>query len=386
MLAASREKIHKITTFRTSSGQLTQNERVISVDALRGFDMFWIMGGHPIFLGLDNVFHNRATAFIKQQFDHVEWLGFNFWDIIMPLFLFLAGVSMVYSLRKRKEKGESNKSIWIHTIKRVLILWLLGMIVQGKLLSYNIELIELYSNTLQAIAAGYLVATVLILYLPVKYQVVSVAGLMLVFWAILALVPVNGSTAGAYTQWGNVAYRFDRDVLGGFHDGQDYTWIISSLNFGATTMLGAFCGYILQSANASLKKFWYLVALGILLIVAGLIWNNWHPIIKKIWTGSFVLYAGGISALMLAVFYLVIDIWKMRWGIKWLVILGSNAILGYVAWHLFEPAFTDVSRVFIDGLKPYIGNWYQTVLYIGSFLVIFFILKYMYNRKIFLRV
>jgi predicted acyltransferase len=385
MLAAAKEQFRKIT-FNVTKGPEAVNERLVSLDALRGFDMFWIMGGHPIFLGLDNVFHNRITGFIKQQFDHVEWFGFNFWDIIMPLFLFLCGVSMVYSLKKRLSNGNTKRRIWMHTIKRVFILWLLGMIVQGKLLTYDPDKLELYSNTLQAIASGYLIATVFMLYLPIKYQVAATALLMIAFWAILAWIPVNGTTSGAYTQWGNVAYHFDRKVLGMFHDGQDYTWIISSLNFGATTMLGVFTGYILQSQNLQMVKFRNLVVFGVTLVAAGLLLDQWHPIIKKIWTSSFVLYAGGISVLMLAAFYLVIDIYKIRWGTKWMVIIGSNAILAYVAWHLFEPAFTSVSGVFVEGLKRFIGNWYQTVLYFGSFMVLFLILKFMYDRKTFIKI
>lgn len=386
MLAAAKKQFRKIRILNVANTSAPTSERLISLDALRGFDMFWIMGGHPIFLGLDNVFHNRITGFIKQQFDHVEWLGFNFWDIIMPLFLFLCGVSMVFSLKKRISKGDSKQKIWFHTIKRVAILWLLGMIVQGKLLTYDFDKLELYSNTLQAIASGYLIATIFMLYLPVKYQIAATAALMIAFWAILALVPVNGSTAGAYTQWGNVAYVFDRQVLGMFHDGQDYTWIISSLNFGATTMLGVFTGYILQSQKSQMIIFRNLVVFGIALVAAGLIIDQWHPIIKKIWTSSFVLYAGGISVLMLAVFYLAIDIYKIRTGTKWMIIIGSNAIIAYVAWHLFEPAFTSVSSVFIDGMKRFIGDWYQTILYFGSFMVIFLILKFMYNRKIFIKI
>lgn len=386
MLTATKRQLQKLKSIHVTSPPAPLNQRLVSVDALRGFDMFWIMGGHPIFLGLDNVFHNKATALIKQQFDHVVWYGFNFWDIIMPLFLFLAGVSMVFSFRKRMAENSSHKAIWIHTIKRVVILWVLGMIVQGKLLTYDISHIQFYSNTLQSIASGYLIATILTLYLPVKYQVASTAILMIGFWAILALIPVNGTTEGAYTQYGNVAYHFDRIILGQFHDGQDYTWIISSLNFGATTMLGVFSGYILQSEKPAVIKFRNLMVYGVLLIAGGLLLDLWHPIIKKIWTSSFVLFSGGICVLMLALFYLVIDIYKFRWGTKWMVILGTNAILGYVAWHLFEPAFTSVSAVFVDGLKRFIGDWYQTVLYLGSFMVIYLILRYMYNKKIFIKI
>src|ERR1044071_8182858 len=114
MLAAAREQIRKIRILNITKAAEPVNERLISLDALRGFDMFWIMGGHPIFLGLDNVFHNKITGFIKQQFDHVEWFGFNFWDIIMPLFLFLCGVSIVFSLKKRMNDGTGRKKIWIH--------------------------------------------------------------------------------------------------------------------------------------------------------------------------------------------------------------------------------------------------------------------------------
>src|SRR5688572_31368138 len=152
MLTATKQQLQKTKSIQATSKTDPLSQRLVSVDALRGFDMFWIMGGHPIFLGLDNVFHNKGTAFIKQQFDHVDWFGFNFWDIIMPLFLFLAGVSMVFSFKKRMAQDTSKRSIWIHTLKRVAILWILGMIVQGKLLTYDITKIELYSNTLQAIA------------------------------------------------------------------------------------------------------------------------------------------------------------------------------------------------------------------------------------------
>ncbi|MEO8763579.1 MAG: hypothetical protein ABI416_04795 [Ginsengibacter sp.] len=365
---------------------LLSGERVIAVDALRGFDMFWIIGGHYIFVGLDNVFHNKFTAFLKVQLDHVEWFGFNFYDIIMPLFLFLVGVSMVFSYRKRLATGKSFKSLWLHTLKRVAILWILGLIVQGQLLTYDINQLQLFSNTLQAIASGYLVATLIVLYLPLSFQVLATAGLLLLYWAIVALIPIHGTTSGAYAMDSNVPLIFDHMILGRFHDGLQYTWIISSLNFAATTMIGAFCGYIMQTGQQKIIKFRNYLFFGVLLIVIGLIWNTWHPIIKKIWTGSFVLFSGGISVLLLALFYLVIDIWNFKKATRWLVIIGSNAIFAYVAWHLFEPAFRGVSAVFVDGLKPYIDGWYETVLYTGSFMVLYLMLRYMHKHKIFIKI
>jgi len=127
-------------------------------------------------------------------------------------------------------------------------------------------------------------------------------GLLLLYWAIMALIPVNGTTAGAYTASGNVAQLVDAFVLGRFDDGLDYTWIISSINFGATTMLGVFTGYMLQSGLSQMKKLRNFVLFGIALIALALLMDCFHPIIKKLWTSSFVLFSGGICVLLLSLF------------------------------------------------------------------------------------
>jgi predicted acyltransferase len=386
MRHAIHEYLKDLEVFQVRNKTILSKERVVSVDALRGFDMFWIMGGDIAFKGLDNVFHNRISGFLKMQMDHVDWLGFHFYDIIMPLFLFLVGVSMVYSYRKRLSAATSDKPIWRHTLKRIGILWLLGMIVQGNLLTYDINHIDFYTNTLQAIASGYLIATILILYMPVRYQILSTAGLMLAYWAILALIPIGGTTANAYDPDGNVAMYVEKAVMGTFIGWGTYTWIVSTLNFGATVMLGVFAGYIMQSDQQKMRKFWLYVISGFTLIAIALIWDIWHPIIKHIWTSSFVLFSGGICVLMLALFYLVIDVWNFRKGTRWLIILGSNAIFAYVAWHLFEKQFVGIAEVFLKGLKPWIENGYDTLRYLGGFMVIYLILWYMYKNKTFIKI
>jgi len=378
--------IKNLDVFHIKNSTLLSNERVISVDALRGFDMFWIFGGEGIFMGLDKVFHNKITGFINEQLNHVEWFGFHFYDIIMPLFLFMVGISMVYSYRKRLSNDKSEISLWKHTIKRFFILWFLGLIVQGNLLTYDITKFHLYANTLQAIAAGYLIATLIILYLPVLHQITATIGLMLLYWAIMVLIPIGGSTIGAYTPNGNVAQFVDAFILGRFDDGLDYTWIVSSLNFGATTMLGVFCGYILQSTANKYVKFRNFIIFGVTLIILALIWNIWHPIIKKLWTSSFVLFSGGICTLLLGAFYLVIDIWNVRKGTKWMIIIGSNAIFAYVISHVFGDQLRATANIFINGLIPYIGNWFDTLSYIGGVLILFAVLKYMYKNKIYIKI
>jgi predicted acyltransferase len=381
-----KNKFQNIETFQVRNTSVLSKERVVSVDALRGFDMFWIMGGDIGFQSLDNIFHNRLSAFIKMQFDHVEWFGFHFEDIIMPLFVFLVGISMVYSYRKRIAAGSSDRALWIHTIKRVVILWILGMAVQGNLLGYDLNHIQFYTNTLQSIASGYLIATVFILYLPVSWQILATIGLMLAYWAIAALIPIGGTTANAYTPDGNVLMFVEKAVMGRFIGWGAYTWIVSTLNFGASVMVGVFAGYMMQSPQDKMKKFRGFLITGFSLILLAKFWDIWHPIIKHIWTGSFVLFAGGICMVALAVFYLVIDVWGVRKGFRWMIIIGSNAIFAYVAWHLFSDSFMSMAEVFLNGLKPFIGNWFETLKIFGGTGILYLILWYLYKNKTFIKI
>ncbi len=386
MKSAIRSFLKSLETYNVRNNKILSRERVTSVDALRGFDMFWIIGGDIGFQSLDKVFHNRISGFIKVQFDHVEWLGFHFEDIIMPLFLFLVGVSMVYSFRKRLSNAPSDKQIWIHTIKRIVILWILGMIVQGNLLRYDINHVQFYTNTLQSIAAGYLIATIFILYMPVLFQIAATAGLLLLYWGIMALIPIDGTTVNAYTPDGNVAMVVEKAVMGRFIGWGAYTWIISTINFGASVMVGVFAGYLMQSGVNKMIKFRYFALTGASLIVLGLIMNIWHPIIKHIWTSSFVLFSGGICFMLLAVFYLFIDVWNIRKGTKWMIIIGSNAIFAYVAYHLFSGAFSAMAEVFLTGLKERIGSWFEVLSIFGGTLVLYSILWYMYRHKTFIKI
>jgi predicted acyltransferase len=376
--------LKELNYFNINDNNSVSNDRVLSVDALRGFDMFWIIGGREIFRSLDKVFNNSTTQFIKDELKHAEWLGFTFYDIIMPLFLFLVGISMVYSYRKRLSKDNSKEKLWKHIIIRFAWLWVLGMVVQGNLLSYDINELKLYSNTLQAIAAGYLIASIIILYANVFYQVVITVGLMMLYWLLLALIPVPGFGSGQYTPEGNFAIYFDKLILGMFQDGSTYTWIISSLNFGATTMLGVFTGYFLQSQKKPLTKFYYLLISGFILVVLGLLWNFWHPSIKHIWTSSYVLLSGGLCLMLLALFYYLVDVLEYRKWSTMFIVIGSNAIAAYVSAHIFD--FKLVAEVFVGGLEKYVGSWFQFILALGGFTVLYLILKFMHKNKIFIKV
>ena len=357
--------------------------RVESIDALRGFDMFWIIGGERIFGCLDTVFDNRLTEWIKVQLTHAEWVGFHFEDIIMPLFLFIVGVVMPFSFNKRIARGDSKKQLYFHVIKRTAILFVLGMAAQGYLLSYDLSKLRIYCNTLQAIAAGYIISALIMLNIRVKWQVVMTVVLLVLFWALMCLVPVPGHGAGKLTPDGNLAIYLDRMILGHFDDGTPYTWILSSITFAATVLLGVFGGYCLRSKRSSGWKVTVLAAAGVDCILAGYVWGFWFPVIKHLWTSSFVLYSGGMCYLLLAFFYLVMDVWGFKkWAFVFKVI-GMNAIAVYMVTRLFD--FRLVGNIFVRGLDKWCGNSNSFIHAVAGFSVIWLIFWWMYRKKSFIK-
>lgn len=359
--------------------------RIESIDALRGFDMFWIIGGTDIVRGLAQGSGNQFLQSLMSQFGHVPWVGFHFYDLIMPLFLFVVGVTMPYSFKKRLGRGDSKKEIYIHVIKRVIILFVLGMITQGNLFEYNWSRLHIFIGTLPAIGAGYLVSSLLILNMNLRTQIVTTSFFLLLYWALMKLVPVPGYGAGVLTPTGNLGYYLDHLIMKGFLP-QDrvYTQLLNIMTFGSTVMLGVFAGYLMQSDKTEREKVVLLLSLSIGTMILGLLWSLWFPIIKHIWSSSFVLFAGGLSYLLLAVFYLIIDVFGYR---KWafgFTIIGMNSIAVYIATHVYD--FRNVSTIFVGGLAKWTGTWNDCVQALAAFAVVWLILYWMYRKKTFVSI
>jgi predicted acyltransferase len=365
--------------------------RIMSIDALRGFDMFWIIGGGRIFSSLNDVFDTPSTRWIKTQLTHVKWEGFRFEDLIMPLFLFIVGVVMPFAFNKRLELGHSKSRLYRHIIVRFVILFILGMIAQGHLLKYDLSQLRIFSNTLQAIAVGYLISAIIILNMRLKWQIVTTGALLLLFWALMMLVPVPEHGAGALTPEGNLAIYIDRFILGSFIDGTDppYTWILSGMTFACTVMLGVFAGHLLRSNKTNGQKVLLLVAMGLGSLALGWIWNGWlwifsFPIIKHLWTSSFVLYSAGWCFLLLALFYLIIDVLGFkRWAFGF-VVIGMNAIAVYMATRVFN--FRNIGDIFVGGLEKWVGPWFGLIQAAAGFAVVWLILFWMYRKKTFIKI
>ncbi len=379
-----------------SLGELTDKGggRVLSLDALRGFVMFWIIGGGAMVGAAADACGSDFAQRVAVQFGHVKWGGFRCWDLIMPLFLFVVGVAMPYSFGKRLGIDESKKRLYLRIVRRVLVLWVLSLVSKGELQKFEWSSIHLFTGTLQAIAIGYLITSLVILNFRLRWQIVIFTALLLLYWALVALVPVPGYGRADYSAEGNLVVCIDNLVLGRFQRGTACR-IISSITFGCTVLLGALAGQFLRSDKRQMDKVLGLLAAGIGCLMLGMIWDGWLPIIKKIWTSSFVLYAGGWSLLLLGLFYLIIDVWCLR---KWafgFVVIGMNSIAVYVATRVFD--FKLIADVFVagkilladgssGGIIRFVGQWDQFVREVTAFLIVWLILFWMYRKKSFIKI
>jgi len=318
------------------------SQRLESLDILRGFDLFCLVGLEALVHALGKAINASWFASVTDAFTHADWIGFSPWDLVMPLFMFMAGVTIPFT---RTSGSGSKGRMWLKIIKRVALLWIFGMMCQGNLLSLNPDRLYVYSNTLQAIAAGYLIAVALFLTVSLRVQVAVALLLLGTYWAGMEFVMIDGYGGGDYTAGANFAEWVDRMCLGRFRDGAvsdgaggvvfaswyNYTWVWSSLTFAVTVMLGVFAGKVLRNGSMSRGQKALALALGgAALTVAGLAMGVWHPIIKRIWTASMTLFSGGLCWLLMAAFYYVIDCLGIKKGLGWLKVYGMNSIAAYM--------------------------------------------------------
>jgi predicted acyltransferase len=365
---------------------VASRQRVAALDALRGFDMFWIIGGRELALAAAGVVWASPPAWFEYQLEHAAWEGFTAWDLIMPLFLFVVGAAMPFSFSRHREQRQSKARLYWKILRRSAILFVLGMIVQGNLLDFSFSTLHPFSNTLQAIAIGYLVAGLLMLNVGVWTQAAFIALLLVGYWLLLMFVPVPGYGPGILQPDANLALAVDQLILGPFRDGTPYTWILSGMTFTATVLLGVLSGHALRANLRPSQKLLVLTITGLACLAGGWAWETWggFPIIKHIWTSSMVLWAAGWSYLLLALFYLLTDVanWR-RWAFPFIVI-GMNAITIYVAsW--FIP-FGKISESLVGGLARHLGTAGPLAVQATAVLLAWLLLYHLYRQRIFLRI
>jgi predicted acyltransferase len=358
--------------------------RIASIDALRGFDMLFIIFLDHFFSALNVGVGSPFTKALARQFDHPEWLGSTVYDIVMPLFLFIVGAAIPFALSKRKQENSSLSALYLKMLRRFAILFILGWVVQGHLLDFNISTFSIFSNTLQAIAVGYLFSSIAYIHFNNKVRLFIFGACLLIYTLLLTIPYVPGVGRGVLLPSSSFAWYIDQVVFGEFQDGTQYTWLLSGFGFVATTLSGVFAGELIKSSLPRNKVALYLFLCGMAGVVAGLLLGIWHPIIKKLWTSSFVLASSGVCFLLLSVFYWIIDVkGKVKWAFP-LKVIGTNAIVAYVLSHVFN--FHLIAEMVLFGLKQFVGNFNYLLLTFGGFGILYAILWYLHKNKTFIKI
>lgn len=367
----------------------TKSQRLISLDALRGFDMFMLAGGAGLIKALSVYTDWDILNAISTQLVHKQWHGFAFWDMIFPLFLFIAGVAMPYSIGKRLERGDDRKAIYLHSIKRCLLLILLGLVYNG-LFDLNWEKLR-FGSVLGRIGIAWLFAVIIFMNTDKKGQIIWFGGILIGYWAVMKLIPVPGFGAGVLTREGNFAGYIDRLFLPGrlLFGSMDPEGILSTFPAVSTALLGVFAGHFLRSDHKELtmlKKGILIGLAGVVFLGLGLLWNLAFPINKNLWTSSFVIYVGGWSLILLSIFYLIIDVWGYkRWAFVFIVI-GLNPITIYMC-NRGVLRFDSPRDFFFGGIINLFSEPAQPVVKILAYIIVSWVFLYiLYRKKIFLRV
>ncbi len=358
-----------------------ESGRLTALDALRGFDMFWIIGGSAIFSGLAKAV-GGPLVYVIPQFEHVRWEGLHFYDLIWPLFMFIVGVSLPLSIEKRRAAGSSKRNLYFHAVRRSVILFFIGMILQGGLFEWDLSKLHPCYSVLHGIAAGYLIAFIITIEFKPRMQAAVTGIFLLAYWAVILLVPVPGKEAGILTPDGNIATWFDQLVLGRFHHGEN-TWFLSYPAFASSVLLGVLAGQIIKLKVSESKKAAFLAGLGAICIALALLWSTVFPVIKLLWTSSFVLVGAGFGFLMLSLFYWIIEIRGYKRWAFFFTVIGMNSITVYIGVMLIN--FRQIGNIFVGNLLPRIGLWDNFVSETAALIIIWLILYWMYRTKTFVK-
>lgn len=377
----------------------TTTGRLVSLDVLRGFVMFWIMSGEHIIHALAKAAPIPVFTWMSEQLHHTDWNGITFYDMIFPIFLFVAGVSMPYSFEKKMNSAGVNspeelpssekKKIYASMLKRTCILLFLGFVVNG-LLRFDGYDQTRFASVLGRIGLAWFFAGLIYLNFDLKKQLVWFTGILVGYYLVLKWIPVPNFGAGILTPEGAFSSYFDQQFLPGRLHSKVYDpeGLFSTIPAVATALLGMFLGTFLKSKNnfSSNEKIMILFASALVLIGVGALWNYDFPINKRLWTSSFVCFVGGCSILFFTFFYLVIDVLGFhKWAFP-LILIGSNSILIYMASEGVI-SFKHTAEFVFGGLIEFAPLIWQPVFVTMSVTFVqLVLLYYLYKRKLFLKI
>ena len=363
------------------------SNRLASIDALRGFDMLMIAGAGSFIERLGGKTEIEWLNGLAAQFEHPAWNGFTFYDFIFPLFLFVAGVSLSFSFNSSAARALSRPKLYRKAAIRMVILIGLGILYKNAPVPFLEPSQIRFVSVLGRIGFAGFVTTVLYLNFSKRGRILWIAGILLIYYAALYLIPVPGYGAGDLSFEGNLVGWFDRTFLPGrlLQGTYDELGILTQFPALCLTMLGAFAGDVLRSDHTQGFKMGRLSLTGIGLVVAGLLWSLHFPINKHLWSSSFILITGGMGFLALALFYLVIDVWNnQKWSLFFRVI-GLNSLTIYLAYRFIDFGYT--SRLLFEGLYKFSAEpWHEVWQSLGALGLVWCFLYVLYRKGWFLKV
>ncbi len=370
-------------------------DRIISVDTLRGLAMFIILstqiGGALIWRTLNNLIWGPKNwpVFLERQLswgnNHVSFINFP-----QPLFLFIVGIVIPFSMHNRLAKYNKSK-IYLQILKRSAILYLFGLIAGGHLLNlpqYNKTLanISLYNNVLEYIAISYLFVSVIVLNTKVKTRYIITVILLLLYW-IVWFIPVPGGSSDPFSKEMNIGIYVERLVLGNHISGFGaWTGIFNTVSHIMLALIGSICGnFLFFGTVPKIKKFRTLFIAGIIMIITGELWGLVYPVISSFMTSTFVLVSSGIGMILLAFFYYLNDIkGYTKWSFFFYV-FGVNSITIYMMAHLFD--FKLIGNIFIGGFSTlFPPDAAIFIQHLTAMMVMWLIMLFLYRKRVFLKI
>lgn len=364
------------------------SKRLLSIDTLRGFDMLMIAGAGAFISTLHGKTDLAWVDALALQFEHPDWNGFTFYDFIFPLFLFIAGLSLPFSLSKGMELGMSKREIYKKSFVRMLILISLGLLYKNAPFPLfdpaNIRL----GSVLGRIGIAGFVATVLYLNYGFKGRVMWAAGFVLFYYACLFLVPVPGYGAGDLSIEGNLTGWLDRTFLPGrLKQGiYDELGMFATVPALSLTVLGSLAGDIVRRSDTTdYRKLGQLCIAGIVCLVIAAVWAQHFPINKHLWSSSFIMLTGGMAFLTFALFYWIIDVLNIRGWTFFFMVIGMNSLTIYYAYQFIDFEYT--SRMLFGGIyAPTPEKWHPVFQSLGALGLVWVFLYILYRKKIFIKV
>lgn len=363
-------------------------QRLRSLDTLRGFDMLFIMGGSPLIASLAILFPTPFFQALAEQTRHVAWNGFHCQDMIFPLFLFIAGISFPFSLAKQRANNRSERDIHLKIITRGILLVILGILYNG-FLQFDFES-QRYASVLGRIGLAWMFGALIFMHTNNKARIITTVAILVAYWLAMAFIPLsNPEGVDRFSMEGVLTGHIDRAILPGqLHNGiHDPEGLFSTIPAIATALLGMLTGNFIKNGIGikDTQKCLRLAGIGVALIITGCIWNVVFPINKHIWSSSFVCFVGGISMLLFTLFYYIVDVKGHTKWTTFFIVIGMNSITIYIAQHFISFKFT-AQAVFgglISWLPENAQSFGESAAYIAT---CWLFLYFLYRKRVFLKV